>query len=102
METSDLEKIRDILLQHSGKSNVISAKKISKSLGFPMEDTQSLCRDKIHETAERFELSVCSCSKGYFITSSDEELKEYEDNIQKRINGMKKNLNIAKQNFKGA
>lgn len=41
------EKIKDILLEHRGKKNAITSKQISKSMGFPMEDTQSVSRKEI-------------------------------------------------------
>ena len=84
------EQIRDILLQHRGKSNAITSKEISRMMGFPMEDTQSKSRKAIWETAEIFSLPLISCSRGYFIAENDEEMEEYNSNIQRRIDGMEK------------
>ena len=48
------EKIKDILLEHRGKKNAITSKQISKSMGFPMEDTQAVSRKEIWKTAEEY------------------------------------------------
>lgn len=59
METEiNYEEIRDILLQHCGKDNHISAKEISSIIGFPMEDTQAKCRAMVHKTAIMYNLPV--------------------------------------------
>lgn len=94
------EKIRDILLQHKGKANAITAKKISNKMGFSMEDTQSVCRRAIRETVKIYEIPLVSCNKGFFIANTDEEIEEYNSNIQSRIDEMKKTRNMANKNYK--
>ncbi len=89
------EQIRDILLQHRGKANAITSKAISRAMGFPMEDTQSLSRKVIRETEEKFGIPLASCNKGYYIAESDEEMKEYNSIIQRRIDGMEKTREMA-------
>ena len=93
------EEIKDILIQHQGKKNAITSKQISKAMGFPMEDTQSVSRQAIWATAEEFGLPLISCSKGYFIAQTDEEITAYNDNYEKRINGMKKTQEMANKNY---
>ena len=46
------EKIKNILLEHRGKENAITSKQISKDMGFPMKDTQAVCRKEIWKTAK--------------------------------------------------
>ena len=41
------EKIKDILLDHRRKKNAIASKRISETIGFPMEDTQAVSRQAI-------------------------------------------------------
>lgn len=66
METEIIyEEIRDILLQHCEKDNLISAKEISLIMGFPMEDTQAKCRAMVHKTAIIYNLPVISCGHGF-------------------------------------
>lgn len=92
--------IKDILLKHKGKENKITSKEISAKMGFPMEDTQSVSRKAIWDTAEEYGLPLVSCSRGYYLANSQEELDEYNENIQKRIDGMEKTRKMANKNFK--
>ena len=75
------EKIKDILLEHRGKKNAITSKQISKAMGFPMEDTQSVSRQAIWATA-------------------DEEIQAFNDNYEKRISGIRKTQEMANKNYK--
>ena len=72
------EKIKDILMEHRGRKNAIAAKRISEAMGFPMEDTQSVSRQAIWDTAEEYGLPLISCNKGYFIAQTDEEMDDYK------------------------
>lgn len=92
-------RIKDILLQHRGKASAISAKEISRQIGFPMEDTQAVSRQAIKRTEEMFSLPIISCNKGYFIAETAEEMKQYCSNINKRIDGMKERMNRAQLYF---
>ena len=94
------EKIKDILLEHRGKKNAITSKQISKAMGFPMEDTQSVSRQAIWATAEEYGLPLISCSKGYFIAQTDEEIQAFNDNYEKRISGIRKTQEMANKNYK--
>lgn len=94
------EKIKDILMDHRGKKNAIASKRISEAMGFPMEDTQSVSRQAIWSTAEEYGLPLVSCNRGYFIAETDDEIEAYNQNIEKRINGMEKTREMANQNYK--
>jgi hypothetical protein len=93
-------KIRDILIEHKGKKNKITSKQISLEMGFPMEDTQSISRKAIWETAEKYGLPLISSTTGYYLANTKEELEEYNKNIDKRIDGMKKTRDMVNKNFK--
>ena len=93
------EAIRDILLQHIGKDNAIYSKEISKNMGFPMEDTQSVSRKAIWDTAIKYKLPLVSYKGGYFIAETDDEIAEYNSNIQSRIDGMEKTRKIVNNNY---
>lgn len=93
------EKIKDILLQHIGKSNAVTSKEVSKKMGFPMEDTQSVSRKAIWETAKEYGLPLVSCNKGYFIAETDDEIDEYNSNIQSRIDGMEETRKMTNKNY---
>ena len=94
------EKIKNILMEHKGRKNAIASKRISEAMGFPMEDTQSVSRQAIWDTAEEYGLPLISCNRGYFIAETDDEIDAYNKNIQKRIKGMEKTRKMANQNYK--
>ena len=96
----DYSKIRDILITHKGRKNKITSKQISLEMGFPMEDTQSVSRKAIWETAEKYGLPLVSSSTGYYLANTKEELEKYNENIDKRINGMRKTRDMTNKNFK--
>ena len=93
------EKIKGILLQHKGKANAITSKDVSRKMGFPMEDTQSVSRKAIWETAKEYGLPLVSCNRGYFIAETDIEMAEYNSNIQSRIDGMEETRKMANKNY---
>lgn len=93
------EKIKNILMEHCGKKNAIAAKRISEAMGFPLEDTQSVSRQAIWNTAKEYGLPLISCNKGYFIAQTDEEMADYNANYEKRICGMKKTQKMANDNY---
>lgn len=97
---TDKEKIRDILLQHKGKANPVTSKTISAEFGYPMEDTQVLSRKTIHNVAEEYHLPLLSCNKGYYIAETEQELEEYNKNIDSRINNMDKRRNLINEYFR--
>jgi len=93
------EKIKDILMEHKGKKNAIASKRISEAMNFPMEDTQSVSRQAIWDTAEEYGLPLISCNKGYFIAQTDEEMAEFNANYEKRIQGIRNTQELANRNY---
>lgn len=95
------EKIKNVLLAHCGTENAITSKQISKIMGFPMEDTQSVSRKEIWKTAEEYHLPVISCgNKGFCIAENEEEIKAFNDNRDKRVAGIRKNQDMVNKNWK--
>lgn len=94
------ERIRDILMEHRGKSNAIASKRISEAMDFPMEDTQAVSRKAIWDTVEEYGLPLISCNKGYFIAETDEEMKAFNANYEKRISGMRRTQAMANENYR--
>ena len=93
------KEIKNILLQHKGKANAITSKEISWAMGFPMEDTQTVSRRVIWKTAKEYGLPLVSCRRGYFIAETDDEMAEYNSNIQRRIDAMEKTRKIVNKNY---
>ena len=66
------EMVKDILLNHRGAENSITAKEISSIMGFEMEDTQHECRQIIKKTMDMFSLPVISVDLLYIYTQQQE------------------------------
>ena len=96
---SDLEIIKEILLRHKGRKNAIRSKEISSLLGLPLEDTQFVTRMLIRKVCEAFELPVISSSEGYFIPENEKELKKYNLEMQKRIDGIESTRRKINANY---
>ena len=94
------ERIKEILLQHQGKENKVTSKEISLQMGFPMEDTQSVSRKAIWSTAQMFGLPLVSSNQGYYLAKTEDELNSYNENIEKRIQGMRSTQQLANKNYK--
>ncbi len=94
------EKIKDILEQHCGKENAIPSHCISEEIGYPMEATQAVSRKAIHETAEEYDLPLLSCSKGFYLAETEDELAEYNENIDSRIREMDRKRHLANESFR--
>lgn len=97
---SNHERIKDILENHCGKENAIVARFISKEIGYPMEATQAVSRKEIHATAEEYDLPLLSCNKGFYLAETEEELAEYNKNINSRISEMDRKRNLVNDSFR--
>ena len=97
---SDHEIIKEILEQHCGKENAIASHVISEEIGYPMEATQAVSRKEIHATAEEYDLPLLSCNKGFYLAETEEELAEYNENIDSRIREMDRQRNLVNDSFR--
>ena len=94
------EKLKSILELHRGKRNAISSRKISEIIDYPMEDTQFATRRILHLTAEKYNLPLISCCKGFYLAETEEELAEYNRCIDSRIREMNRRRNLANAAFR--
>ena len=97
---SDHKRIKDILEQHCGKRNAIASHVISEEIGYPMEATQAVSRKEIHATAEEYDLPLLSCNNGFYLAEAEEELAEYNENIDSRIREMDRKRNLVNDSFR--
>lgn len=96
------EKLKSILELHRGKRNAIPSRKISEMIDYPTEDTQSATRAILHKTAEKYNLPLISCRKGFYIAETEEELAEYNRCIDSRIREMNRRRNLVNEAFRKA
>ena len=82
------ERVKEILLEHRGADDPISSREISEILdkrevgSFP--ETRMLIRDIMLED----QIPVASSNSGYYVIETEEELKDYVDQLESRILGM--------------
>ena len=90
--------IRRIMMMHVGRENAITSAAIAKIIGNYFEDaTHQGTRTSITECLEESNLPIGANSRGYFLISSDEEYREYLDNLERRIMGIKKRARLIKE-----
>ena len=83
---SEHEKIRDILLNHRGKRNMITAPAIAKSIGIEPGPSGVDIRELITETIITYHLPIASSSRGYYLLEDPEDLKRYQRSLDGRVN----------------
>lgn len=93
--SKELKELKGILMEHRGKKNAITSKKIAHKLGIDEDDTHPKTRKLVLECMKEYQLPVGATNRGYFIITSEEELDEYVDNLNKRIRGDEKRRDAA-------
>jgi hypothetical protein len=78
------EQIRDILLQHIGKQNQISATVIAEMIGVEPGGSGRNIRKLIFETIKKYNLPFGGSNRGYFLIEGKEELTEYINSLYSR------------------
>lgn len=83
-----IEQIKNILLEHHGKSNAITSGEIADSIGIYEDDTYSQTRAMILQAARRYNLPLAADIIGYYLINNDFEYREYMINLDSRIAGI--------------
>lgn len=95
-----LDKIKEILLKHNGKSNPITSAEISSIIGIIEDDTHAQTRALILECAEKYELPLAANRRGYYLISNQQEYDDYMANLDSRSAGIQERKRIITKNFK--
>lgn len=96
---AQLNKIKEILEDHRGKENQISAGDIGPQIGILEDATHVQVRDLIRQVIERFRLPVAASSRGYYLIKDKHELEEYLKSINGRITEMQKRGELVREAF---
>jgi hypothetical protein len=96
---SQLQRIKEILENHKGKSNQISAGEIGRQIGIDEDATHVQTRGLILETIEQLQLPVAGGNRGYYLINNQEELDEYLSGIDGRIQEMSKRKDLVQAAF---
>lgn len=98
---NELELVRQLLEQHRGKGNEISAGDIERLLGYPRDDTHVKGRKLVKQCAKQFGMPISGDASGYFLMTNESELNEYKANLQSRKKKIDEREKIMEINFKG-
>jgi len=94
-----LNRIKEILEDHVGKENQISSGDIGPEIGIHEDATHVQVRGLIRDAIEKFSLPVGGSSRGYYLIKDEDELKQYTDSIDKRIEKMQGRKDLIEQAF---
>ncbi len=95
-----VRKIRDILVNHVGEKNAITARNISIAVGIEDGDTFIRTRDLIEKAIRVFRLPVAATTNsGYFFLSTEDELYKYRRSLDGRKVEIEDRKQIVSRNF---
>ncbi len=81
---AEMDKIKQILLEHVGREKAIKSKPIAIMIGVFEDDTHVATRTLITKLVKQG-LPIGACSKGYFILQTQKEVDEYQQSLNNRI-----------------
>jgi hypothetical protein len=97
-EAEKLDKIRAILLKHRGKANSIKSKTIALMIGIDEDDTHVQTRGLITKLFKAG-LPVGAWNSGYFLIETQDEIDEYCETLNSRIEEVYDRLGRLQSNF---
>ncbi len=80
------ERIKEILINHKGKENAITAPNIAKEVGIEPGASGVTIRKKILETIKMFNIPIAGISTGYYFIENKQELDTYIKSLYSRVN----------------
>ena len=93
------EQVKNILLDHKGSDNAITSTDIDLQLGgLDYDSTNRTVRRYIEELLYEG-MPIGSCSKGYYVITSKDELDTYINNLSARIKGIQDRQISLIENF---
>lgn len=100
MPEGKLETIKEILEDHPGKANQISSGEIGRLIGIKEDATHIRVRTLIRDAIKKYGIPVGGSHKGYYMIQNEDELDNYCQNIDKRIQKMNQRKDIVVLSFK--
>ena len=96
---SQLHKIKEILEKHVGRENQISSGDIGPKMGIHEDATHVQVRGLIREAIEKLRLPIGGGNRGYYLIKDRNELRQYTESIENRINEMQKRKELIEEAF---
>ncbi len=100
IEESILEKIQEIMKDHIGANNRISAGEIAKMLGLRQEATHVEPRKYLRQAIKELKIPYAGGSKGFYLIADKTELDACIRALDKRIKGIEERKKIVLDAFK--
>ena len=94
-----IEPIKDILLNHKGKKNRITAATIAETIGIVENATYAKTRALIFECAKTHKLPLAADTKGYYLITNKKEYDDYIENLNSRIAGIEERKRVITKNY---
>jgi hypothetical protein len=95
-----VRKITDILVNHIGEKNAITARNISIAVGIEDGDTFIRTRGLIEKAIRIFRLPVAATTNsGYFFIANEDELSKYQQSLDGRKLEIEGRKQIVSRNF---
>jgi len=94
-----LNRIKQILENHVGKENQISSGEIGPQIGIYEDATHVQVRNLIREAIEKLRLPIGGGNRGYYLIKDEDELRQYLESIDNRINEMQKRKELLEDAF---
>lgn len=96
---AQLNRIKEILENHVGKENQISSGEIGPEIGIHEDATHVQVRNLIREAIEKLKLPIGGGNKGYYMIKDKDELRQYTESIDNRINEMQRRKELIEEAF---
>jgi len=93
--------IQSLILRHRGKGMAVTVKNIATALAIQEDGgiTNPITRKMITEIIETSRLPIGSCSNGYFLITTEDELNDYVKNLNSRIAGIRQRIMNVQRAF---
>ena len=95
----EIKQIRDILMQHCGKSNAITSREIANLIDIIEDDTHAKTRAMILEAARIYSLPLAADTVGYYLITNEEEYNAYMNNLDSREEGIEERKELITKNY---
>ena len=94
-----IEQIKDILLGHVGKNNMIKAEAIAEMIGIDPGPSGVRIRGLITDTIVSQHLPVASSNRGFYLLENSVDLKRYQRSLDGRANKITSRKILVTQYF---
>ena len=96
---AQLNRIKEIIEDHVGRDNQISSGKIGPEIGIHEDATHVQVRNLILEAIEKLRLPIGGSNRGYYLIKDEDELRQYTESMDKRINKMQRRKDLIEEAF---